>query len=134
MKSVFILAHDTARRRAVACVSDAPAGFVVTVQEPKRTNDQNATQWPILAAFANQLQWPVNGALVSMDPDDWKDLLSAAFRRERVRLAQGLDGGVVMLGMRTSKMSKETFSEWLNFLNATAALRGVVVHEYEAAC
>ena len=98
-----------------------------------RSNAQNATQWPILVAFANQLQWSVNGSLVFMDPDDWKAVLSAAFRRERVRLAQGLDGGVVMLGMRTSKMSKETFSEWLEFLYATAALRGVVVYE-DAPC
>ena len=100
----------------------------------RRSSSQNATQWPILDAFSKQLQWPVNGSLVFMDPDDWKAVLSAAFRCERVRIAQGLDGGVVMLGMRTSKMSRETFSEWLEFLYATAALRGVVVHEDEAAC
>lgn len=134
MKQTFILAHDTARRRAVACVSDAPAGFVVTVQEPTRNLEQNAAQWPILDAFAKQLQWPVNGQMVRMTDEEWKDVLSAAFRRESLRMAMGLDGGVVMLGQRTSKFAKGEFSEWLDFLNATAALRGVVVHEDETAC
>jgi hypothetical protein len=99
--------------------------------EPVRSIDQNKTQWPILQAFSEQLQWPVNGHMVYMDPADWKDVLTAAFRRETVRLAQGLDGGIVMLGMRTSKMTKAVFSEWLEFLYATAALRGVVVHDDE---
>jgi len=46
----------------------------------------------------------------------------------------GLNGGVVMLGMRTSKMSKATFSEWLEFLHATAVARGVTVYEEEPEC
>ena len=45
-----------------------------------------------------------------------------------MRLAAGLNGGVVMLGLRTSKMGKQTFSNWLEFLHATAALRGVEVY------
>ena len=60
-----------------------------------------------------------------MDRYEWKDVLSAAFRKETVRLAMGLDGGVVMLGKRTSKFKKAEFSDWLDFLQATAALKGV---------
>ncbi|MTW08816.1 NinB family protein, partial [Streptococcus pneumoniae] len=63
-----------------------------------------------------------------LSPDDWKDVLSAAFKGEQVRLAMGLDGGVVMLGLRTSGMGKKTFSEFLEFLHATAAARGVCVY------
>lgn len=121
----FILAHDLARRRAVAEVANAPAGSVVKVEPAKRTNDQNAAQWPILEAFSQQLQWPVNGTMCQMSAEEWKDVLTAAFKRERVRLAMGLDGGVVMLGLRTSSFKKAEFSEWLDFLNATAAQRGV---------
>ncbi|GAC1456139.1 MAG: hypothetical protein PVSMB10_14110 [Pseudarthrobacter sp.] len=36
---------------------------------------------------------------------------------------------VVMLGLRTSQMGKRRFSEWLEFLIATAAMRGVQVYE-----
>lgn len=131
-KRIFRLAHSEARRRAMSCVADAPEGYVVTVQEPTRSTDQNAAQWPILEAFAEQLQWPVNGAIVNLSAEEWKDVLTAAFQGETVRLAMGLNGGVVMLGLRTSQMGKRRFSEWLDFLNATAALRGVVVYADEA--
>lgn len=133
MKQVYILSHDQARRGAMAAVADAPAGYKVTVSEPARSLDQNAAQWPILQAFSDQLEWPVNGRMTKLTPDEWKDLLSAAFRREGNRIAVGLDGGVVMLGCRTSKMSKREFSEYLEFLHATAADRGVQVYEVEPA-
>jgi len=126
-KRIFRLAHAEARRRAMACVAEAPEGYVVTVQEPTRSTDQNAAQWPILEAFAEQLQWPVNGAMVSLTAEEFKDVLTAAFQGETVRLAMGLNGGVVMLGLRTSQMGKRRFSEWLSFLQATADLRGVVL-------
>jgi hypothetical protein len=127
-KRLFILSHNEARIRACEAVSSAPEGFRVTVGEPTRNLDQNAAMWPILEAFAQQLEWPVNGRMVLMPPEDWKDLLSAAFRKEQARLAMGLDGGVVMLGLRTSKMGKREFSDFLEFLHATAADRGVVVY------
>lgn len=129
-KRIFVLAHDLARRRAAAFVADeAPDGWVVTVSAPTRNLGQNAAQWPYLDAFSKQLQWPVNGAMVWITPDEYKDILSAAFRKETVRLALGLDGGIVMLGSRTSKFTKAQFSEWLEFLIATAAMRNVVVYE-----
>lgn len=113
----------------MAAVADAPDGHVVQISEPTRSLDQNSAQWPILTAFSEQLAWPVNGQMVRMTPDEWKDVLTAAFRSETARLAMGLTGGVVMLGMRTSKMSKREFSEWLEFLHATATERGVTVYE-----
>jgi hypothetical protein len=131
VKRTFILAHDIARQRAGDAVRDAPPDAVVTIGDASRTLEQNAAQWPILQAFAQQLQWPVNGQMVHMSDEEWKDVLTAAFERETMRLAMGLDGGVVMLGLRTSKMGKRRFSEWLEFLHATAALRGVVVYPDE---
>lgn len=125
----FYLRHETARRNAISEVARAPDGWCVTVSEPARSLDQNAAMWPILEAFSAQLEWPVNGKMVKLQPEEWKDILTAAFNGERVRLAQGLDGGVVMIGLRTSKMSKATFSEWLEFLHATAVARGVDVYE-----
>lgn len=132
-KRVFKLVHPQARRNAVQCVSEAPDGYAVTVQEPTRSLDQNAAMWPILQAFADQLQWPVNGSMVWMTPDEWKDVLSAAFKRESVRVAMGLDGGMVMLGGRTSKFSVKEMSDFLEFLNATAAARDVDLHYREYA-
>lgn len=127
MKQIFILAHAEARRRAIDAVSKAEDGCKVTIADPSRTLDQNAAQWPILEAFSKQQAWPVNGKLCWLEPEEWKDILTAAFQRESVRVAQGLDGGMVMLGMRTSKMPKRQFSEYLDFLNDTAIERGIVL-------
>jgi len=132
-KHTYRLAHEEARRRAHAGVENAPDGYIVTVQEPTRTLEQNAAQWPILQAFADQVQWPVNGKMVWLTDEEWKDILTAAFQGETVRLAQGLNGGVVMLGLKTSKFGKNQFSDWLEFLHATAAAKEVDLHYMEAA-
>ena len=132
-KRVFKLVHNEARRLAGEAVATAPEGYCVTVAEPTRSLDQNAAMWPILQAFADQLQWPVNGAMVWMTPDEWKDVLSAAYKRESVRVAQALDGGMVMLGSRTSKFSVREMSEFIEFLHATAVARDVDVRYREFA-
>jgi 2-phospho-L-lactate guanylyltransferase (CobY/MobA/RfbA family) len=113
------------RASALAAVANAPDDWRVKVEPPKRSLDQNAAQWPILQAFSRSIKWPVNGYLVLMSPEDWKDVLTAAFKRQTVRVAMGLDGGMVMLGTRTSKMTKPEFSDYLDFLHATAIERGV---------
>lgn len=119
--------HDALSRLWQKAKDALAAGKVVKIRasEETRSLEQNAAMWPLLEAFSQQLLWPVNGAMVRMDPEEWKDVLTAAFRKERARLAMGLDGGVVMLGMRTSKMGKREFSEWLEFLHSVAADRGV---------
>jgi len=122
------------RRLCAEYVMQAPDGWAVVVKEPTRSLEQNAAQWPILEAFSQQLQWPVNGQMVTMTADEWKDVLTAAFERESVRLAMAFDGpGVVMLGQRTSQYGKRKFSDWLEFLHAAAAARGVVVYADEVA-
>lgn len=130
-KRTFILVHPQARANAVHAVQTTPDGYAVTIQEANRTLDQNAAQWPILESFSAQLTWPVNGQMVRMSSEEWKDVLTAAFQQETARLAMGLNGGVVMLGQRTSKFGKKKFGEWLEFLHAVAAQRGVVVYQDE---
>lgn len=125
MKQTFSLVHQLARKRAMQAVAEAPEGYCVQVSEPTRSLEQNSAQWPILEAFAEQLLWPVNCEMVRMSAEEWKDVLTAAFKGEKLRLAKGLNGGVVMIGLRTSKFGKGEFSEWLDFLNAVAVERGV---------
>lgn len=132
-RRLFKLVHDQARAGALQCVKDAPPGFVVTVAEPTRSLDQNALMWPLLECFAEQLKWPVNGVMERLTADEWKEILTAAFRRETVRVAQGIDGGMVMLGIRTSKLSVREMSDFIEFLQATAAARGVEIDQREHA-
>jgi NinB protein len=121
----YELLTSAARRRACAAVMEAPSTSIVMIRVRNRSVEQNKAQWPILDAFSRQLEWPVNGRMVKMEPEEWKDVLSAAFRSQVTRLAMGLDGGVVMLGQRTSEFRHDEFSQWLEFLHATAADRGV---------
>ena len=118
-KKIFILAHEEARRRCQEAVWDSPDGYRVTIQEPSRTLDQNAAQWPYLEAFAKQKQLCINGEMVWATADDWKDTLTACWNGE-MRMA-AFDGKVIMLPQRTSKMGKRVFSEWMEFLVAMAA-------------
>ncbi len=127
-RRMFILNGPGPRQNAQEWIRTAPEGWEVVGKPPTRNTAQNAAQWPILEAFSKQLEWPVNGRMVKMSADDWKNVLTAAFRKEQARLAMGLDGGVVMLGSRTRDFTKSEFSEWLEFLHATAVDRGVVVY------
>lgn len=129
MKKRFILAHDMARRGAMEYVARAPAGYVVEIREPSRNLDQNALMWALLTEFSEQLQWPVNGQMAYMSPEDWKTVLTASFRRETQRMTQGIDGGIVILGMRTSKMSKREFAEFIEFIQSVAAERGIELEQ-----
>lgn len=126
---IFNLISHAVRLRCCEAIMSASDGMRVEIKERKRSLDQNAAQWPILQAFAEQMKWPVNGELVTLNPEEFKDILTAAFFGESVRLAQGLNGGVVMLGKRTSKFTKKEFSDWLEFLHAAAAARGVVAYD-----
>lgn len=123
---MFTLAHDEARRRVAEFARQASAGLEVIFREPKRTSEQNALMWAWLTAFSEQLQWPVNGRMERLTPTEWKDILTAAYSQELQRVAPGLNGGMVLLGMRTSDMGKREMAEFIDFIEATAADRGVV--------
>lgn len=126
MKRPFVINNETIRASAIAYISTLPLGSEIrTDTDATRNLEQNAAQWPILTAFSKQLLWPVNGEMVKMSDEEWKDVLTAGFKNETARLARGLDGGVVMLGKRSSRFSKKVFSEWLEYLHAVAAMRGV---------
>ncbi len=93
-----------------------------------RTIAQNRYQWPILNAWAKQKQWPINGEMMWITAEDYKDILTAAFEKEtNPRIAKGYDGGIVMLGRRTSKYGKKKFAEWIEWLNAATAVTGIKV-------
>lgn len=133
MKRSYRLIHNEARQRAAQDCMTAPDGWCVSVSEPSRNLEQNALMWKLLEAFAEQLPWPVNGKMVKLDSESWKDLLTAAFEGEHSRVAHGLNGGMVLIGQRTSQYSKAKFAEFIEFIRATAAERDVLLPELEAA-
>lgn len=127
MKQTFYLVHAEARLRAVEAVYQAPEGAQVTIGDRTRNSEQNALMWVLLEAFSKQLEWPVNGAMCYLSADDWKNILSAAFRQENIRLAQGIDGNLVMLGSRTSQMGKKEFADFITFIESIAVEKGIQI-------
>jgi hypothetical protein len=116
---------------SVECQRRADAGedFDVTVSEPKRTLDSNACMWATLADIAKQVEWPhTNGkgewSIALMSADAWKTVLTAGFEQE-VKMAQGIGGGNVMLGARTSQYSRRKMGDLLEFVHAFGSERGV---------
>jgi len=102
--------------------------MICPVCEERRSLSANAAQWPILQAWAEQKQWPINGVMSSLTAEEFKDILSAAFEGETApRIAPGLQGGMVMLGRRTSRYSRKRFSEWLDWLNAASYHAGIKI-------
>ena len=94
---------------------------MVEISEPNRTKDQNACQWPILAEFARQKQWPVNGQLCWMTAEEWKDILTAAFRNESSQ-AGARDRWWCCQCWAADKQifEKKEFSDWIEYLHYCA--------------
>jgi hypothetical protein len=118
-KQTFRLVHDEARRRAIQAVKDAQDGYIVTVSEPTRNLDQNAALWAMLTDISRQVDWYGN----KLSQEDWKSVFSSALKKQKV--VPGLDGGFVVCGQPTSKMTKSEFSELLELIAAFGANNGV---------
>jgi hypothetical protein len=118
MSQRFILAHDLARRRAVAAVAEAPEGYVITIAEPKRSGAINAALHAKLTEIAAGREWA--GKRWPMEV--WKRLLVAAWSRangEAITLLPALDGaGVDIVQRHTSTMTQRQVSKLLSYVEA----------------
>ena len=119
MKQRFVMSHDIARQRAIQAVQSAPADFVVTIEEPKRSNAQNDLMWDLLGDISRQVCWYG----VWLTDEEWKDVLTAGLKKQKA--VPGIDGGFVMVGSRTSKMRKAEFSDLVELIYAFGAQQGV---------
>lgn len=99
---------------------------LITVGRPeeKRSLSQNAKLWPMLTDIAEQVEWPVNGRMQRLQPEDWKAILSAGLDSEQ-RVAQGINGGFVMLGRSTSRMKKAEFGDLIELIYMFGSERGI---------
>ena len=114
-------AHQTLRQVWAAIKPHllAEAKLHLEVRGEKRSDPQNRRMWAMLGDIARQVEW--HGQKLA--PEDWKDMATAALKKQRV--VPGLDGAFVVLGQRTSKMSKADMGELIDFLEAFGAQRGV---------
>lgn len=97
-----------------------PSGPVeIIVTRPRRNTRQNALLWALL----NEVSWKVEWYGQKLSPEDWKNVCTASLTKQKA--VPGIDGGVVMIGRSTSKMTKGEFSELLEVLYAFGADKGV---------
>jgi len=130
MKRVFKIDSDQAKYyavQAIKSITDYTKPQQMTIEPETRKLTQNSAQWPILNAIADQVQWPINGMLQTITGEDFKQILTAAWRKEQVRVAQGVDGGVVLLGHRTREFKAAEWGEWMEFLHWFASEKGVKI-------
>lgn len=97
--------------------------MVVEVKPETRSLEQNARLWAMLTEISQQVDWYGN----RLTPEEWKDVFSAAMKRSKV--VPGLDGGFVVCGQSTSKMTRAEMSEMQTLMEAFGAERGVVFTE-----
>jgi hypothetical protein len=125
IKPTIILTGKDARAKAVRWVTAAPYGTIVTFAKAKRTVPQNARMWAMLTDIADQVDW--HGQKLS--PSDWKCMFTASMNGSRV--VPGVDGGFVVLGSRTSVMTKSEMGDLMDFIEAFGAQHGVTFHGME---
>lgn len=109
MKQKIIILDKERRTLALRVIENLPfePAHEVEIREykSKRNNDQNAKMWAVLTDISEQVNW--HGQ--KLTKEEWKDIITAALKRQKV--VPGLDGGFVVLGASTSKMSIAEISE-----------------------
>lgn len=120
-RRLFVLAHTEARKRAAQAVAEAPDGYVVRIEPPRRNLDQNAALHAKITEISQRMEWCGK----RLDVDTWKRLLVGAWSRaenEPVTMLPALDGnGVEIIFRRTSTLTKRECSDLLEWINAWAA-------------
>lgn len=124
-RQVIYLTNPTARRNVAHLAATAPDGYRVEIKAKTRTLAQNDILWSILTDISRQVDFVVNGALVKVSPEEVKDILTASLRHE-VRQALTEDGKVVLLGLRTSRMSVKEMTDLIDLAHALGSRKGVL--------
>jgi len=122
-----ILTSRESRERFCRWVMDAPARTVATLKGVKRSIPQNSRLWAMLTDVARQADWPV-GSGIKRTTEQWKDLFSGAVKAAAsgLEVVPGLEGGFMILGLRTSEMSKAEMTDLQDYIEAWGTQHGVV--------
>ena len=75
--------------------------------------------WANLEDIAQQVIW--HG--VKLDKQEWKDVLTAGLKKQKI--VPGIEGGFVVIGARTSKMSVAEMTELIELSSMFGAQQGV---------
>lgn len=93
--------------------------LVLTIEQEKRSLDQNNLLWSVLNDLSKKVDWYGN----TLSAEDWKHMLTAVLKKQRT--IPGIDGGFVVLGSSTSKMTKGEMSDLITLAHSFGDERGV---------
>lgn len=91
----------------------------VRIEKETRTLEQNARLWAMLTDVSEQVEWYGR----KLSTEEWKHVFTAAIKRQET--VPGIDGGFVVLGQSTSKMTRAEMSELQELIEAFGAEKGV---------
>jgi hypothetical protein len=91
----------------------------LSVAEEKRSLPQNKLMWALLSDLSRHVVW--HGQ--KLTKEEWKDMCTAALKRQKV--VPGIDGGFVVLGSSTSRMTVAEMTEMIDFIHSFGAQQGV---------
>lgn len=130
-QATLILTNDRTRQMAKAWIDKAPPKTVLTFRGVKRSIPQNSRLWAMLTDVARQAEW----AGQKRTPEVWKDLFTGAVKAASggLEIVPGLEGGFMILGLRTSEMSVGEMKELQDYIEAWGAQHGVVFSAMEEA-
>lgn len=111
-------AMATAWRHAEAWLM-AGHRLTLEVRPEKRSDAQNRRLWAMLTDISRQVDWYGQ----KLTSEEWKDVLSASLKRTKV--VPGLDGGFVVCGQSTSRMTRAEMCELQELIEAFGAQQGV---------
>lgn len=122
-----ILSGQVRRELAHRAVAHAPGGSIVTISPPGRTLPQNARLHAMITDVARQVEW----AGAKRNVEAWKDIFTAALRSANhgLDVVPGINGGFVLLGMHTSRMTKAELGDLMTLIEAFGAEHGVEFSE-----
>lgn len=127
MPNYIPIYDEVDREKVKGWVAKAPPGTLISFKKPCRSTDQNRLLWQRLGEISESMQW----AGKRLSSEDWKDLFTGAIRKCDV--VPGLEGGVVVLGLRTSSMSSTEMTALLDYISTFAAENGIKLSDEEMA-
>jgi hypothetical protein len=114
-----IIGSQPSRDRAKSLVDRAPPGYVMTIREQRRTNEQSDKMWAMLTDISRAK--PLGRRHT---PEEWKALAMNACGWE-CQFLEGLDGRPFPAGFRSSRLTKSQMSTLIEWLYAFGAEHGV---------
>ncbi|KAB0668966.1 recombination protein NinB [Oryzomonas sagensis] len=129
MKQKLTISSEPLRHRAIEIIRALPLDVAhdLDIREHKTTRnlEQNARMWAMLTDISEQVDWYGQ----RLTKEDWKDVFTASLKR--LKVVPGIDGGFVVIGAHTSKMSVSEMSELIEFAMAFGCQHNVKWRDYE---